>query len=72
MKGKMTSFENKRYIDMKKVCNILDITRTTVYKYIKEGRLPVYNIGGGINNTTRFDVEDVQALVKRVPVEVNK
>lgn len=48
----------------KTVCDNLGITDKTLRRYVAEGRLPAYRMGGRL---LRFKAEDVDALLTRVP-----
>lgn len=46
------------------VCEHLDITDKTLRRYVAEGKIPAYRMGGRL---LRFKAEDVDALMTRVP-----
>lgn len=57
---------DKEYLTVKEVMDILSIARPTVYKYIKEGKLTVYQ--NGVGNRNFFKREEVEELNKIRPV----
>lgn len=52
-----------RYLTPAQVADLLQVTRRTVYAWIKSGRLPAYKAG----NVVRIRCEDIEAFLK--PIE---
>ena len=51
----------KKLLTPKKVCEILSISKTTLYKLIKEGKLTPIKL---TPKATRFSMEDIEALIR--------
>ena len=51
------------------VCEYLQVSRSTVYRWVSEGKLPGYKFGG----TRRYKREDVDALAEPIaPAEADE
>jgi len=50
----------KRLLTVKEACEYLGISKTTLYKLIKEGKLKPVKLG----KITRFEKEDIDRLIK--------
>lgn len=52
----------KRLLTVKEVCEYLNISKPTVYRLIKEGKLKPIKIG----KSTRFEKEDIDKLIEEL------
>ena len=48
-------------LTVKELAEYLKLTNVTIYKYLKEGKLPAHRIG----NRWRFDKDQIDELMKR-------
>jgi len=51
----------KKLLTPKEVCEILSISKTTLYKLVKEGKLTPIKL---TKKATRFSMEDIEALIR--------
>ena len=51
----------KKLLTVKEVCELLSVSKTTVYKLIKEGKLHPIKL---TPKATRFSMEDIEALIQ--------
>lgn len=58
----MTEVE-KEFCGVNDIAKLLNVSRASVYRYIKEDELPAYKIGGVI----KFDIAEVKAWAKEIP-----
>ena len=49
-----------KIITTKKACEMLEISRFTLYKYVKEGKIKSLNFG---ERTVRYDMDDIQRFI---------
>jgi len=54
----------ERLINMREVCTLLSVSRTTVWRMMHDGRLPVVMIG----SCPRFRLANVQTIVAGLPL----
>lgn len=57
------SMPERKWITCADVSEQLEVSESTPYRWIREGRLPAYRVGDQI----RIDPEDVKALVRPTP-----
>lgn len=57
--------ELDEYISLASTADRLDLSPNTVRRWITEGKLPAYRVGG--RATIRFRVADVVALLEPIP-----
>lgn len=57
-----------RYLNYGEVCEITKLTRVTIYKYVKAGKLPVCKVG----SKRLFKLSDVTKFVEGRPEPNNK
>ena len=55
------------WLNMEEACAILGISRNTLKKLIREGDVPAYTVAGVVGY--KLKREDVEALIKPVPVQ---
>ena len=67
----METKEASKWVSINEACEILGITRPSIYRLVKNGILPAYRIKGV--RGMKFKREDVLALIERVkPDEVEE
>ena len=54
-----------RYLRPDQVAAILAVSTDTVYRYIREGRLPAARLGGHVGNALRIPVEGLKGCLVR-------
>lgn len=55
------------FLTVNQVCELLQVARDTVYRWIEAGRLPAYRVADGERAPMRMKRDDVLALLKPVP-----
>lgn len=56
------------YLSVSELCEVLGIGRATAYKWLKDGTVPAYRVGG-IWKILRDDVKDLVAKGSNLPSE---
>ena len=54
-------FPRRRWFTIKEACEYLDVSEQTLHRWMREGAITYYKIGG----STRFKPEDLDAFVKK-------
>ena len=57
----MADVKEREYYTASEAAEVLEVSRTTIWRWIETGRLPAYKIGG---KTIRIKREDMQTLLK--------
>ena len=55
-----------KHLDIDQLCEVLDITRVTAYKWLNDGAIPAYRVQG-LWKILRDDVKDFVAMGSNVP-----
>ncbi len=64
-------YQNKSiWLSLEEACQILGISRNTLKKLIREGRIPAYNIEGVVGY--KLKKPDVESLIKPVQISAKK
>ena len=60
-KGREKMEEVEKWVSMKYVCEYLDVTRYTVFRWIKEKEMPVRKVGGN----WRFRISEIEEWIEK-------
>ncbi len=55
-----------KHLDIDQLCEVLDITRVTAYKWLNDGVIPAYQVQG-LWKILRDDVKDFVAMGSNLP-----
>ena len=58
------------WLDVGEACEYLRVSKTTLYSYIKDGRLPFYHLAGGQRRIKKSDIDAL--LVPGKPEDIQE
>ncbi|MBI2867194.1 MAG: helix-turn-helix domain-containing protein [Chloroflexi bacterium] len=62
--------KNTEWYTVEEAASYLGVSRRTIYKLTREGRLPTYRLGE--QRIRRFRRKDLESVPQRLPIEVSK
>lgn len=62
----MISMKDSKFYKIEDVCELLQVSKITIYRWIKSGKITAYKVG----KSYLFKVEDVHKLIEDSKVDV--
>ena len=62
----MATIQEREFYTVSEAARVLDVSRTTIWRWIDEGKLPAYRVGG---RTIRIRRQDVDEMLRPVTTQ---